>query len=43
MISACSTASLALEAARELRRGSRLFAASLAELTRDRDALQRRD
>ena len=33
----------ASNAARELRRGSRLFAASLAELARDRDALQRRD
>ena len=33
----------ASNAARELRRGSRLFAASLAELTRDRDAVQRRD
>lgn len=33
----------ASNAARELRRGSRLFAASLAELARDRDAVQRRD
>lgn len=33
----------ATNAAREIRRGSRLFAASLAELARDRDALQRRE
>lgn len=33
----------ASNAARELRRGSRLFAASLAELARDRDAVQRRE
>lgn len=32
----------ARNAARELRRGSRLFAASLGELARDRDALGRR-
>ena len=30
-------------AAREFKRGSRLFAASLAELARDRDALKPRD
>lgn len=30
-------------AAREARRGSRLFAASLGELARDRDALRRRE
>lgn len=30
-------------AARELQSGSRLFAASLAELARDRDAVQRRE
>lgn len=33
----------ATNAAREIRRGSRLFAASLAELARDRDAVQRRE
>ncbi|HRP22364.1 MAG TPA: phage holin family protein [Thauera sp.] len=33
----------ATNAARELRRGSRLFAASLAELARDRHAVQRRE
>jgi len=33
----------ATNAARELRRGSQLFAASLAELKRDRQAVQRRD
>lgn len=33
----------ASNAAREIRRGSRLFAASLAELARDREALQRRE
>ncbi len=33
----------ATNAARELRRGSRLFAASLAELARDRDAAQHRE
>ena len=33
----------AFKAVRELRRGSHLFAASLAELARDRNALQRRE
>jgi len=33
----------ASNAAREIRRGSRLFAASLAELARDRDAVQHRE
>ena len=33
----------AFKAVREIRRGSRLFAASLAELARDRNALQRRE
>lgn len=33
----------ASNAAREFKRGSRLFAASLAELARDRDALKPRD
>jgi uncharacterized membrane protein YqjE len=33
----------AINAAREIKRGSRLFAASLAELARDRDAIQRRE
>ncbi len=33
----------AFKAMREIRRGSRLFAASLAELARDRNALQRRE
>jgi len=33
----------ASNAAREFKRGSRLFAASLAELSRDRDALKPRD
>lgn len=33
----------ASNAAREFKRGSRLFAASLAELARDRDAVRRQD
>jgi uncharacterized membrane protein YqjE len=33
----------ASNAAREFKRGSRLFAASLAELARDRDALKPRE
>lgn len=33
----------ASNAAREIRRGSRLFAASLAEIARDREALRRRE
>ncbi|ATE61425.1 phage holin family protein [Thauera sinica] len=39
----CGGLLTATNAARELRRGSRLFAASLAELARDRDAVRRKE